>query len=273
MSLGVVVKGPEGVVLAADSRVTLLAGTDPSAGLHNVNYDNATKLLAFSGHPWVAAVTYGTAVIGLRTAHSFLPEFEIELKKIKENRLAIIKEYAQRLSDFFTRQWKKGMPATWSGPPMHFIVAGFDREAAYGSVFTFEIPTSPEPLEVNPGEMFGMTWGGQHDIASRLLQGFAPELPGILAQALGKSEAEVSALFAKDIRPKTEFRIPYVVLPLQDCVDLATFLVRTTVVAQAFAVGVRGVGGPIDVAYITRTQGLTYVQRKSIHGESGGPGV
>ena len=45
MSLGIVVEGPEGIVLAAESRVTLTAQT-PTGPLY-VNFDNATKVLAF----------------------------------------------------------------------------------------------------------------------------------------------------------------------------------------------------------------------------------
>jgi hypothetical protein len=56
-------------------------------------------------------------------------------------------------------------------------------------------------------------------------------------------------------------------LPLQDCVELATFLIRTTIIAQGLSVDLRGVGGPIDVAIITRTEGLQYIQQKNVHGE------
>jgi hypothetical protein len=53
MSLAIVFKGSEGVVLAADSRVTLtvqsaIPGAAPIA-LH-ASYDNATKLLKVVGH-------------------------------------------------------------------------------------------------------------------------------------------------------------------------------------------------------------------------------
>src|SRR3990170_4489468 len=99
MSLGIIIKGPEGVVLAADSRVTLSAKTPQ--GLLHVNYDNATKLLSFSEpNNYIGAVTYGQAAIGLRTANSYLPEFESSLEK---NRLSI-DEFANRLSNFFIEQ-------------------------------------------------------------------------------------------------------------------------------------------------------------------------
>ena len=137
MSLGVVIKGPEGVVLAADSRVTL-GVQPPGRAAFTVNFDNATKLLSFNKpHDFVGAVTYGEAVIGKRTAHSFLPEFELSLKD--EGRL-IVKQFAERLSGFFLERWHDGVqqeliPDDYSGPGMAFVVGGFDIDAAYGKVF------------------------------------------------------------------------------------------------------------------------------------------
>jgi hypothetical protein len=61
--------------------------------------------------------------------------------------------------------------------------------------------------------------------------------------------------------------IPYQFLPLQDCVDLSIFLIRTTIELQKWMVGIRGVGGVIDVATITRTDGFQFVQRKAIKGD------
>ena len=86
MSLGIAIKGPEGIVLAADSRVTLFNQIQPPppapAMLIPASFDNATKLLSVrSGEKsYVAAVTYGAGAIGPpqqpRTAHSFLPELD-----------------------------------------------------------------------------------------------------------------------------------------------------------------------------------------------------
>lgn len=264
MSLGVVIKGPEGIVLAADSRVTLEArrGEEPTIVVH---YDNATKLLSF-GTPnnYVGAVTYGAAIIGLRTAHSFVPEFELTLP---DERLTV-QDFASALSGFFIGRWKEGMPEDFKGPSMSFVVGGYDPDAAYGKVFVFSIPESPTPEPRNPGEKdFGMTWGGQLEVVSRIVHGYDPALVGIVKEKLGPDDQQTSDLLAV-FRERLQFRIPYEVLPLQDCVDLATFLVRTTMTAQALGVGIRGVGGAIDVAMITRTKGLEYVQQKQIHGES-----
>jgi hypothetical protein len=75
-------------------------------------FDNATKLLEINGQKFVGAVTYGLGALGTqqpRTAHSFIPEFEEELKKkYSEKRLSVY-DFSQELSDFFSLQWVKLM--------------------------------------------------------------------------------------------------------------------------------------------------------------------
>ncbi len=264
MSLAVVVKGPEGVVLAADSRATLEFPVGKGPGVP-INFDSATKILNFSRpHNYVGVVTYGTATIGLRTAHSYVPEFELTLEK--ENRLSI-KKYTERLSDFFMKRWKENSPKDQEGQSMGFIVGGFDYDTAYGEVLGFEIPDNPNPQPKHSGEHeFGMSWRGQTQIANRLLNGCDPATIEVIRKALDLDEQQVEK--AKEaIKSQLRFPIPFPVLPLQDCVDLAIFLIRSTITAQHFAISVRAVGGPIEVACITRTDGLQYVQKKEIRGE------
>lgn len=264
MSLAVVVKGPEGVVLAADSRATLEfpVGEGPHTP---INFDNATKILSFSEpHNYVGVVTYGTAAIGLRTAHSYVPEFELTLEK--EKRLAI-KEYAERLSKFFVKRWKETSQKDQEEQNIGFIVGGYDRDAAYGEVFGFEIPRSPEPQPKHAGDHeFGMSWRGQTQIANRLLNGCDPATFEVIRKALDLDEQQVERVKGA-IKSQLRFPIPFPVLPLQDCIDLAIFLIRSTITAQHFAVNVRAVGGPIEVACITRIDGLKYVQKKEVRGE------
>ncbi len=263
MSLGIAFKGPEGIVLAADSRVTLTAQL-PGNQMIPAYYDNATKLLKVKSQDYVGAVTYGAGALGAtepRTAHSYLPEFENELAG--EDRLSV-KEFATRLGDFFLRQWTAtGTPA--NADPMVFLVGGFDEGDAYGRVFELSVPNSPAPIERNGGD-FGITWGGQGEVAGRLLNGVDPQL-----EPLTKTHVHLNAAQTTNFRQKVlgslVMPIPYQFLPLQDSVDLAIFLIKTTATLQRWAVGVRGVGGAIDVATITRTDGFSAIQEKQIVGE------
>jgi hypothetical protein len=266
MSLGIVVKGPEGLVLAAESRITFTALRPQGPPIH-ANYDNATKLLSFSKHDYVGVVTYGQAAIGLRTASSVLPEFESELG---ENRTPIL-DFANNLRDFFVVQWdewEEQLQDEYTGPNMTFVVGGFDEGAPYGRVFAFDIPRNPEPTEQqpNPGE-FGITWGGQREFVDRLVKGYDPALPHIISQTLNLQPQQVAAV--EQALSSLQMALPLQALPLQDCVNLAIFFIRTTISAQELTVGIRGAGGPIDVATITRNEGLKFIQRKRIVGEAG----
>ena len=246
MSLGIAFKGAEGIVLAADSRVTLTATNDsPSSNevLH-VYYDNATKLLQVNGQEYVGAVTFGAGAIGLsspRTAHSYLPEFEAELIKAEAGRLTV-KDFASKLNDFFVRQWKTAqMPP--ESPPLDFLVGGYDEGEPYGRVYQFSVPTSPEPNEQQSGPgQFGMVWGGQTEFTDRIIAGFDGQLPYIAQEILGLNDDQRNVLGVQ-LKGRLEARIPYAFLPLQDSVDLSILLIRTTIAVQNWIVGIRGVGG------------------------------
>jgi hypothetical protein len=265
LSLGIVLKAPEGIVLAAESRLTLAAEDATTHEKVQVSFDNATKLLAFQqndGFRPVGVVTYGQAGIGTRTAASFVPEFESRIVDEPLN----TEQFAERLATFYKEQWDAAMPKDYAGPPMSFAVGGYDPGAAYGRVFMIEIPQRAEPVELNKGDGdFGITWGGQSEHMDRLLRGFDRRLPELVAKALNLTAAQRQALEAA-ILP-LQMPLPLQAMPLQDCVDLAVFFIRTTITAQSLTIGTRGVGGPIDVATVTRSRGLEFIQRKRVRVE------
>jgi len=267
LSLGIAFKGPEGIVLAADSRVTLSGPLPGGNLLVQAHYDNATKLLKLKDHDNVGAVTYGLGALGggrPRTAHSYLPELETELAT--EVRLSV-EEFAGRLGYFFRARWSEAnTPA--EADAMVFLVGGFDEGDAYGRVFEVSIPDSPEPVEKSVDE-FGITFGGQNEIAGRLLGGYDPRLEALVAANVHLNAAQTRNLRQKVLQ-SLAMPIPYQFLPLQDCVDLAIFLIKTTATLQRWTTGARGVGGAIDVATITRTDGIRAVQEKQILGDRSG---
>ena len=274
MSLAIAFKGSEGVVLAADSRVTLpVPFKDPNGKdwVIPATFDNATKLLKIAGQNFVAAVTYGLGTIGHpepRTAHSLLPELEAQIDPKK--RLSV-EDFAKALSDFFMDQWNTRMPKDAVPGTMVFLVAGFDEKAAYGRVFEIQIPTNPTPAERFAAGVFGPLFGGQQEITARLLNGFDPPGLNAIKEELGLDDPKIKKLETKMIEVSSA-KIPYQFLPLQDCVDLSMLLVRTTAQIMEYQTSVRGVGGAIDVATITRQEGFRYVQHKEIRGEhEGGP--
>ena len=271
MSLGIIIKAPEGLVLAAESRITLGVPVNTPQGKQqiHVNFDNANKLLKFN-EPYnkYGVVTYGLAALGgVRTAQSLIPEFETYLQ---ENPAKTVIEFAQRLGEFFDSQWKILMPKDFKPQPgqgMIFNVAGFDDNEPYGTIYQFEVPTNLKPIEQNAKigdqHQFGITAGGQNEIMARLLLGYDPKLPNILIQT-GLATADQLNKVLKPALDKLKLQVPFQLMPLQDCVNFAVLLIRTTIDTQSLSIGIRGCGGAIDVAIITKKNPLKFIQEKNI---------
>jgi hypothetical protein len=279
MSLAVVFKGPEGLVLAADSRVTMTMVEEQQSpeviqrAVSHRHFDNATKLLGLGGHPNVGIVTFGQGSIGEeqpRMAHGFIPEFEAHINANgrgdvgEESNLVPVEEMARQLGEFFLEQWKKAeMPESEDTDPMVFLVAGFDESDAYGRLFRVSVPNRIDPEELIQ-DNFGIEWGGQSFLAERLMVGMAPRAMEILHAELKLTDDQLEVLGQK-LSSMLQLPIPVQFLPLQDAVDLSTFLVDMTATVMTWTAGpVQGVGGDVDVATITRTDGFQSVKQKRI---------
>ena len=260
MTLSIVVRGPDYLVFATESRMTV--DTTLSIGLRVHNYYDATdKLLTFDApHNYVAALTYGLAAIGDRTIYSFMPELEAELAE--ESRMTVEK-FAKKLSNFFMRQWNK-IPRLQrpQGAGITFLVGGFNEDELYSHTYEMHIPDKKDPIEL---PQTGITWGGQRELVDRLIKGYDPRLVEYLAQAWSLTEEQKNAM--PTIAQPLELYFPYNFMALQDYVDIAIALLRTTIEILRLTAYERGCGGPIDVATITRRDGLRFVQRKEVQGE------
>jgi len=269
MSLGIIIKSPEGIVLAAESRVTLTTPMQTPIGTQIItnNFDNVSKVFKLNKpNNYIGVVTYGQAAIGnFRTAQSFIPEFESNLKgKYDDTRLTVL-QVAKELSEFFLTQWNTLMPANFIGPNMIFNVAGFDENEPYGKVFNFEIPSLPDPIEQSPNSngqhQFGITWGGQREIVDRMILGYDLRIPQILQEA-GLDQIKISEIQIQ--LSKLNLQIPIQFMPLQDCINLAHLFIRTTIDTQELTIGVRGCGGVIDIATITKNEAFEFIQKKHL---------
>ena len=229
-------------------------------------YDNATKLIHVQGQDFVGAVTYGLGVIGQdepRTVHSFLPELDAEMGK---NKRLKVKDFAKQLGEFFMKRWQEVMPA--KTPPdaqIIFLVGGYDDKETYGEICELRIPGSLKPRPLKTGKQFGISWGGQTQFTERLINGLDRQLVSEVQKLLELEDSQKTTQLYEHLLAKLSAKIPYQFLPLQDCVDLTKLVIETTAALQSFVTGVRGVGGPVDMAVITRHNGYKPLQQKEIH--------
>jgi hypothetical protein len=75
--------------------------------------------------------------------------------------------------------------------------------------------------------------------------------------------AEQVAETVRKVVPHTVEPIIMHAAPVQDAIDLARFMVETTIGFTRFAVNrTKSVGGPVEIAAITKHEGFKWVQRK-----------
>lgn len=258
MSLAIAIKVPEGLVLAAESRVSYRI-PDGSGNNNFITFDNATKLLSFKEHDYVGAVTFGAGNIGMRTAHSFIPEF---INQLGKERISI-KSFAKKMSNFYMKQWEEAMPDEYDGQPMVFVVGGFDKTSPYASVYKFDLPSNPNPDLAIDDEAFNIVWGGDRTIVDRLFSGIDGRIDQAIESLLKSDELQTY----REARDEIQLPISIPALALQDAVNFSITLIRTTIDLQSLSTGERTVGGPIDVVTITREDNLEYIQKKKIKGE------
>jgi len=152
MSLGLVVKVPEGLVLAAESRVTVtVADKETGTPRGQAAYDNTTKLFSFNDpHDSIGVVTYGQAFIGNRTAYGYFTEFNEQLSEQHPERISVY-DFAKELSQFFKAKWDATPPppppAGMIQEPISFLIAGYNENEVNGRKYAVVIPDSPEPVE------------------------------------------------------------------------------------------------------------------------------
>ena len=251
MSLVIAIKGPQGIVLASDTRATI---TLPSQ--QETYFDNSTKILTMgNNHNRIAALAYGQSSIAGRLINSLIPEFQQE---IGTNTLSTL-DYAKRLSSFFSKHWNTDPAAG-----LYFIVAGANPHEPHGEIYEIQIPDAPEPTQHFPGDSFGIRWGGQSEIVHRMILGYDYNLPSILANLSPSTDPDT---LASELAKHLTFQIPYQFLSLQDAVNLAIMLINTTKTAQSLSLGPRGVGGTIEVLTITQAEGVKWVKKLELQGE------
>jgi hypothetical protein len=261
VTLIVTCKGPEGLALAADSRATITVTMD--SGKQDVLYmDTATKLFSLTGQPYVGLLAWGDYFFGNdRSISGCIPDLEAKIAGRSGGRRLTVAEVAGEVSAFFTEEWRTHAQPAGNGP-MWFQVAGFDEGDTQGKRYQVGIPGRPTPEQF--ADNVGITWGGQSELVARLMNGVDPAAAGIAKSELTLRDNQVRRVESR-WHDELALRLRPDGLPLQSCVDLVVYLVTMTTAGLSFTYGrVQGVGGPVDVATITRADGFQWVSRKQI---------
>lgn len=266
MTVCVAVTVEDGVVFAADSASTAIVEENGRSVVANV-YRHGNKVFnLYRGLP-IVAMTAGMGSIGRAPIHAVAKDFRNAMKSDPDYQIDpeayTIEDVATKAREFIFEDRFLNL-ANPPAPPhlFEFWIGGFSSGVEQPEIWKLSIQNGvcDVPIQLRkPGEC-GVTWGGQPDPIHRLLIGFAQSTGEALVRA-GLDAAQLPELM-KRIQSVTESPLSSPVMPIQDAVDLAEFLVDVTKKYFRFFPGADVVGGDTDIAAVTRHERFKWIKRK-----------
>ena len=272
MTIAISIKINDGLVLASDSASTLL-GQTPDGQLQAINvYNNAIKVFNLRKGLPIGAITWGAGSIGQSSIATIIKDLRQILTKgdekhrwqldpgnyTVENAANCLKEFV--FDELYTPAFKD-FPG--QKPSLGFIVAGYSASAPMADEFKIEINGGQcdGPHSLRRRDEIGMTWGGDPEALNRLLAGVSSGLPMVL-QNLFRIPSDQLKQVMQTIQQRLQLPLVLPAMPLQDAIDLADFLVDLTIKFSRFMPGAPTVGGPIEIAAISKHEGFRWIKRK-----------
>jgi hypothetical protein len=231
----------EGIVMAADSRLTLTTTENTPLGpvRQSLPQSDANQKLFLSTRS-IGISTFGAADINGVPIAGFVQSFMLEQV---EGHQDPPEEVAKKLREYL-RNLKADLDA-------FFHVCGF-REVAgqqQQDLWAVSVRTNTQSRIAAP-DVQGAMWGGEADVMSRLYgQAWRQKPDG--------SYEEI---------PK--FNLAFQFFTLQDAIDFSVYALRTTIDTLKFLPRAKTVGGPIDVLVI-RPNGAAWIQKKELRIKDG----
>jgi hypothetical protein len=273
VTIAISIKINDGLVLATDSASTLL-GQTPQGQLQVINvYNNANKLFNLrKGFP-IGAIIWGAGSIGQASISTIVKDLRQRFSgddpdhedwKLDEHSYTVegvakkFKEFV--FDDLYEREFKN-LPH--QKPSLGFIIAGYSSNSPMPDEYQIDIQNGVciGPRLLRKQDEVGATWAGELEALNRLILGYSFQLPALMQAQLGIQPAQMNQAMT-NILPQIQLPAVMAAMPLQDAIDLAEFMVDLTIKFSRFRLGAPTVGGPVEIAAISKHEGFRWVKRK-----------
>ena len=262
MTIAVALKVRDGIVLAADSATTL---TGPQGTAANI-FNHANKIVNLRKGLPIGLMTWGLGGFNSSSIASLAKDFRSEWDtKFADGNHSVeaVADQMKAFLDAAVTETVKDIPA--EDRSFGFLIAGHSPSQSLGEGWVVSLDAATgaltDPVPVLPGDI-GLTWWGVPQWIQRLVLGadlnvLAPFLIDDLKLPPGSLQAAIDAY---KVRAQADFLHP--AMPIQDAINVGRFLVDCTKSAVEFCSGAPVVGGPTEIAAITKHEGFKWVQRK-----------
>jgi len=242
-------------------------------------YNNANKIAnLFKGKP-IGCVAYGAGSIGNASISTLLKDFRYSITSGQESKFSLA-DYtmggvAKLLTEFLMRHVNQlaPLPLNAPKPTLGILLGGYSAGKSLGEGWMIHIEngTARAPQRLRKEQEVGITWGGEGEAISRLVLGFSPGLPLILRSIVTPQPPEAVEQLMAVLTGNLQAPIVFAPMPIQDAIDLAEFLVHTAITFSRFTPGPQAVGGPIEIAAITKHEGFKWIRRKHYYSREFNP--
>jgi len=271
MTIAISVKVNDGIVLCSDSALTL-SNQGNIIKVHN----NANKICnLFKGVP-LGFMTWGSGAIGTASTATLAKDLRAKLMS-SDPQWAVdpksysVKDIAEKADRFFrgAHQSEYGALPPPDQPFMGFVVCGYSTGASMPETWVDYLPTEPAPKIVQGLDDVGVAWWGEIEPITRLMFGHGTRVVETLVQ-LGLSEPDANVARQK-MQIAMEVSFVQAPMPIQDAIDVSEFLALVAAQWARFKEGHATVGGPVEIAAITKHEGFKWIKRKHYYSKSLNP--
>jgi hypothetical protein len=228
----------------------------------------------------MGCVTFGTGSIGSASIGTLIKDFRAMLsdKKNQDKDFTFdVQKYtmesvAQLLAKFLGKECAKLKPPELQSINIGFLIGGYSTGESLGESWAVEIrqgvPGAPSKLREK--DQPGINWGGEAEVLQRIVLGFSPRIFEVLAQVgqPPQSPQQIADKLMPLLVARAQAPMVFAPMPIQDATDLARFLVHSAEMFSRFIPGPQIVGGPIEIAAITKHEGFKWISRKHYYDQS-----
>lgn len=268
MTVAVMVKVFDGLVLAADSATTMMLANGGAQV-----YNNANKIFHLHRHLPVGGMTWGLGNIGDASISTIAKDLRRRLMgkdtsyadwKIDPDSYTML-EVAERAVEIFydelyVTEYAAQPPAPGTAV-LGFLISGYSAGVKQPEAWLITIDgtaSRPQPFLAAAYDVSGWVAYAQPEATSRLFNGFDPNLGQALEAVLEQDQwVNAQQVLTAFRRSPTQAAMPFA-----DAIALAKFMVDVTIGYSRYLLGPDTVGGRVEVAAINRHEGFKWVSRK-----------